>query len=58
MSKGTWIIDDSDIDGKIYDCHCSNCKKDPQYFISGSEIWWADELPNYCPFCGSKNELE
>lgn len=52
---GKWIIDDEE-HGRIWHCHCSNCKKDPQDYIGGSENWWLVRLPDYCPNCGSKNE--
>ena len=55
--KGKWIIDDKE-GGKIWHCHCSNCKKDPQDYIGGSENWWLVRLPDYCPSCGLEMEVE
>ncbi len=52
---GKWIIDDEE-HGRIWHCHCSNCKKDPQDYIGGSENWWLVRLPDYCPNCGSQNQ--
>lgn len=52
---GKWIIDDEE-DGRIWNCHCSNCKKDPKDFIGGPENWWLVRLPDYCPTCGSYNQ--
>lgn len=51
--KGEWIIDE-DEDNRIWNCHCSECKKDPQDYIFGNENWWLikSQLPNYCPNCG------
>lgn len=49
--KGKWIIDDEEL-GRIWHCHCSNCKKDPQDYIGGTENWWLIRLPDYCPNCG------
>ena len=59
---GKWIIDDEE-HGRIWHCHCSNCKKDPQDYIGGSENWWLVRLPDYCPCCGAEmrgaeNELD
>ena len=48
-----WIIDDKEWN-RIWHCHCSNCKKDPQDYIGGTENWWLVRLPNYCPNCGAK----
>lgn len=56
--QGKWIIDDKD-GGRIWHCHCSNCKKDPQIYVGGSENWWLVRLPKFCPNCGSKmDEME
>jgi hypothetical protein len=55
--KGKWIIDDEE-EGRIWHCHCSNCKKDPQDYIGGTENWWLVQLPNYCPNCGLEMEIE
>lgn len=52
---GKWIIDDKE-QGRIWHCHCSNCKKDLQDYIGGSENWWLVRLPDYCPNCGAKME--
>lgn len=54
--KGYWI--DLDVDGmhKINNCRCSKCNKSPIYFISGYEDWWMNQLPEYCPNCGSEME--
>ena len=54
-NKGEWIIDDMDsgILTRIWACHCSICGKDPQTDISGTENWWLDKLPNFCPNCGA-----
>ena len=51
--EGEWIIDDEEY-GRIWQCHCSNCKKDPQDYIGGTEDWWLVHLPNNCPHCGAK----
>ena len=50
---GKWIIDDKE-QGRIWHCHCSNCKKDPQNCIGGTENWWLVRLPEYCPNCGAE----
>lgn len=55
--KGKWIIDDEE-DGRIWNCHCSECKKDPQDYIVGTENRWLVQLPNYCPNCGLEMEIE
>lgn len=49
--KGKWIITDED--RHIWHCKCPECGRDPQYFISGSEDWWMNDLPNFCPYCGA-----
>jgi Zn finger protein HypA/HybF involved in hydrogenase expression len=54
--KGHWIL--TDVEGnRIWFCNCSECGKDPQDYISGTENWWLtkSKLPNYCPNCGSDN---
>lgn len=55
--KGKWIIDDEE-EGRIWHCHCPECKKDPQDYIAGTENWWLIQLPNYCPNCGLEMEVE
>lgn len=52
-----WIVDDKEM-SRIWNCHCSYCGKDPQYFIGGSELWWIEILPKYCPHCGAKMDEE
>ena len=52
---GHWIIDDKE-GNKIWHCHCSECNKDPQDYIGGTENWWLVRLPNNCPNCGAKME--
>lgn len=54
---GKWIITDKE-HGRIWHCHCSNCKKDPQDCVGGTENWWLVRLPDYCPDCGAKMEVE
>ena len=50
--QGEWIIDDKE-GSRIWHCHCSNCKKDPQDYIGGSENWWLIKLPSFCPNCSA-----
>ena len=50
--RGEWVIDDKEGD-KIWHCHCSNCQKDPQDYVGGTENWWLVRLPDYCPNCGA-----
>lgn len=57
QKKGKWIIDDEE-KGIIWHCHCSNCKKDPQDYIGGTENWWLVRLPDHCPKCGVEMESE
>ena len=57
LKIGKWIIDDKEYN-RIWHCHCSNCKKDPQDYIGGTENWWLVRLPDYCPNCGAKMEVE
>lgn len=49
---GHWIIDDKE-GNRIWHCHCSECNKDPQDYIGGTENWWLVRLPNNCPNCGA-----
>ncbi len=51
--KGNWIVTDV-YNNQIWHCNCSTCGKDLQYFISGTEDWWINTLPNFCPNCGAK----
>lgn len=54
--KGHWVL--TDVEGnKVWHCHCSECGKDPQNYIGGSEDWWLirNNLPKFCPNCGSDN---
>lgn len=54
--KGHWIL--TDVEGnRVWYCHCSECGKDPQDYIGGSENWWLikNKLPKFCPSCGSDN---
>lgn len=54
--KGHWIIDDKE-GSRIWECHCSECNKDPQEdFIHGTENWWVNKLPDFCPHCGADME--
>ncbi len=54
---GHWIIDDKE-GNRIWHCHCSECNKDPQDYIGGTENWWLVRLPNNCPNCGAKMNKE
>lgn len=54
---GKWIITDKE-HGRIWHCHCSNCKKDPQDCVGGTENWWLVRLPDYCPNCGANMEVK
>lgn len=52
---GHWVL--SDVEGnRVWHCNCSECGKDPQDYIGGSENWWLikNKLPKYCPNCGTK----
>lgn len=53
---GRWILTDVERD-RIWRCNCSECGKDPQDYIYGSEDWWLTygNLPKFCPTCGSRN---
>lgn len=56
---GHWILTDVEGD-RVWHCNCSECGKDPQDYIGGSENWWLikSNLPKFCPSCGSRNEVE
>lgn len=49
---GNWLIKEEY--GRIYECRCSICNKDPLDYIYGTEDWWLGQLPNYCPNCGER----
>lgn len=54
--KGHWIL--TDVEGnRVWHCNCSECGKDPQDYVGGSENWWLikSKLPKFCPRCGSDN---
>jgi len=46
--KGKWLIY-----GDI-PTTCSCCQEDWDKYVNG-DIWYTDELPKYCPNCGSYN---
>lgn len=48
---GEWEIHSAH--GRIYHLFCSECKKDAEDYISGSENWWINSVPNFCPNCGA-----
>lgn len=52
---GHWILTDIE-DYRVWYCNCSECGKDPQDYIGGSEDWWLirNNLPKFCPNCGAK----
>lgn len=52
---GHWILTDVER-YRVWHCHCSECDKDPQNYVVGSENWWLikSKLPKYCPNCGAK----
>lgn len=52
---GHWILTDAE-GNRVWHCNCSECGKDPQDYIGGSENWWIikNKLPRYCPNCGVK----
>jgi hypothetical protein len=53
--KGKWV--DIKKDGnRIYRCRCSECGKNPIEYTYGYEDWWFEELPKFCPDCGTEME--
>jgi hypothetical protein len=55
--KGKWV--DIKKDGnRIYRCRCSECGKNPIEYTYGYEDWWFEELPKFCPDCGTEMENE
>ena len=36
------------------DLRCSLCGKRASSFVGGTEDWWDNYKPNYCPNCGAK----
>lgn len=40
------------------DLRCSICNLRASYFVGGSDEWWDNSRPNYCPNCGAKMEGE
>lgn len=53
---GEWEIHSEH--GRIYALFCSRCKKDAKDYISGSENWWINSEPNFCPNCGADMRKE
>ena len=56
--RGKWEDTAAEIDKK-YHRHsliCKNCLISATYFVNGTEDWWCNELPKYCPNCGAKME--
>ena len=47
---GMWKIDSEY--GYIFHCICLKCNTDVMKYISGSENWWLNSVPNFCPNCG------
>jgi hypothetical protein len=57
QKTGKWV--DIKKDGnRIYRCRCSECGKNPIEYTYGYEDWWFEELPKFCPDCGTKMENE
>lgn len=52
---GEWILTDIERD-RVWHGHCSECGKDPQDYIGGTEDWWLlrNNLPKFCPNCGAE----
>ena len=48
---GEWKIDSEY--GYIFHCVCLKCNTDVMKYISGSENWWLNSVPNFCPNCGA-----
>ena len=49
--KGKWLVY-----GDI-PTTCSCCHEDWNKYVNG-DVWYSDELPKYCPNCGSYNRGE
>ncbi len=57
--KGKWIFKEDELN-RIWDCHCSECTRDPQDYNEGNPYTWLvkSNLPNFCPNCGARMEDE
>ena len=56
--QGKWEIVDEE-GGIIWKCVCTECRHDPQEYISGTEDRWLRKpLPNFCPNCGADMRME
>ena len=53
---GEWKIDSEY--GYIFHCVCSKCNTDVMKYISGSENWWLNSVPYFCPNCGADMRKE
>lgn len=53
VASGRWD-DRSDKYCRGMELYCSACGKRANYFVGGSEDWWDNDKPNFCPNCGAK----
>lgn len=53
--RGEWVdrADERDLRRKWHDYRCSKCSYAADDFISGTEDWWCEYEPNFCPNCGA-----
>ena len=54
--RGEWKIDSEY--WYIFHCVCSKCNTDVMKYISGSENWWLNSVPHFCPNCGADMRKE
>lgn len=56
---GEWVDYADSFWGRIgrMDLRCSLCGKRASSFVGGTEDWWDNYKPNYCPNCGAKMDI-
>lgn len=56
VRHGEWADYADSFWGRIgrMDLRCSLCGKRASSFVGGTEDWWDNYKPNYCPHCGAK----
>lgn len=59
VKHGYWIdYSDDFYRGRRMDLRCSICHNRASAFVGGTDDWWDNRKPNYCPHCGAKMDGE
>lgn len=53
VMRGKWVNYAGKHDRGM-DLRCSICNLRASNFVGGSDEWWDNSKPNYCPNCGAK----